>query len=57
MNLKKDIGGFNGKLCQYYYDLVRTDIQQYNAFYISGYDRLPSEIEQVMNKVVDVSNE
>jgi len=37
--------------------LVRTDIQQYNASYISGYDRLPSEIERVINKGVDVSNE
>jgi hypothetical protein len=45
-NLKKDTAeegywGFNGKLCKDYYDFVRTDIQQYNASYISGYDRLP----------------
>jgi hypothetical protein len=40
-----DYWGFSGKLCNPCYDLVKSDIQQYEAYHISGYDRLPVEIE------------
>jgi hypothetical protein len=42
---EEEYWGFDGKLCKGCYELVKSDIQQYDAHYISGYDRLPSEIE------------
>jgi len=42
---EEEYWGINGKLCKNCYDLVKSDIRQYDAHHISGYDRLPAEIE------------
>jgi len=37
--------GFSGKLCKGCYEFVKDSIQEYDASYIEGYDRLPPDIE------------
>src|SRR5919198_5317275 len=37
--------GIEGKLCKNCYASVKSGIQEYDAYYISGYNRLPEEVE------------
>ena len=36
--------GIDGKLCKNCYASVKSGIQEYDAYYISGYNRLPEEV-------------
>ena len=50
--------GIDGKLCKNCYASVKSGIQEYDAYYISGYNRLPEEVEGRMSVLLfDEKNE
>jgi hypothetical protein len=50
--------GIEGKLCKNCYVSVKSGIQEYDAYYISGYNRLPEEVEGRMSVLLfDERNE
>src|SRR5689334_5744978 len=50
--------GIDGKLCKNCYASVKSGIQEYEAHYISGYNRLPDDIEgRIIVLLFDERNE